>query len=139
VYEALYEGWKHGLRNVWWIVDYNRQSLDAVVTDRLFGQINHLFEMMGWRVMTLKYGKELERAFSRPGGAALRKWIDDCPNSLYSALVFKGGAAWRRQLLADLGEEDARQFLAAYDDDALHSLMTNLAGHDLEAICESLH
>lgn len=139
VYEALYEGWKHGLRNVWWIVDYNRQSLDAVVTDRLFGQINHLFEMMGWRVVTLKYGKELERAFGRPGGAALREWIDDCPNSLYSALVFKGGAAWRRQLLADLGEEDTRQLLDAYDDDALHSLMTNLAGHDLEAICESLH
>jgi len=140
VYEALYEGWKHGLRNVWWIVDYNRQSLDAVVTDRLFGQIDHLFEMMGWRVVTLKYGKELERAFSRPGGAALRKWIDDCPNSLYSALVFKGGAAWRQQILTDFGEQrDLRGLLDSYDDEALHALMTNLAGHDLEAICECLH
>ncbi len=26
IYEALIEGWKHGLRNTWWIVDYNRQS-----------------------------------------------------------------------------------------------------------------
>jgi len=140
VFEALYEGWKHGLRNTWWIVDYNRQSLDAVVTDRLFGQIGHLFQMMGWRVVTLKYGKELQRAFLKPGGAALRKWIDDCPNSLYSALVTKGGAAWRDQVLTDLdGQEDVCGLVNAYDDDALHSLMTNLGGHDLQVICESLH
>ncbi|MCC2111324.1 MAG: transketolase, partial [Hyphomicrobiales bacterium] len=24
IFEALLEGWKHGLRNTWWIVDYNR-------------------------------------------------------------------------------------------------------------------
>ena len=36
VFEALLESWKHDIRNVWWIIDYNRQSLDAVVTDRLF-------------------------------------------------------------------------------------------------------
>ena len=30
IFEALLEGWKHGVRNTWWIVDYNRQSLDAV-------------------------------------------------------------------------------------------------------------
>ncbi len=29
IYEALLEGWKHDIRNVWWIVDYNRQSLDS--------------------------------------------------------------------------------------------------------------
>ena len=29
VYEALLEGWKQGIRNVWWVVDYNRQNLDG--------------------------------------------------------------------------------------------------------------
>ncbi len=139
VYEALYECWKHGVRNVWWIVDYNRQSLDSVVTDQLFGKISHLFQMMGWRVVTLKYGKRLERAFHKPGGAELRQWLDDCPNSLYSALVFKGGSAWRHQILADLkGQEEINALLNEYDDLALHSMMTNLAGHDLEVICEAL-
>ncbi|MGH6719330.1 MAG: transketolase, partial [Alphaproteobacteria bacterium] len=94
VYEALLEGWKHDVRNLWWVVDYNRQSLDSVVADRLFLRIDALFEMMGWRVVTLKYGRRLEAAFAGPGGAALRDWIDACPNSLYSALTFKGGAAW---------------------------------------------
>eukprot|EP01034_Spumella_vulgaris_P011800 gene11800-15013_t len=36
IFEALLEGWKHGLRNCWWIVDYNRQSLDAVVREGLW-------------------------------------------------------------------------------------------------------
>ena len=36
VHEALLEYWKHGLENCWWIIDYNRQSLDSVVSDRLF-------------------------------------------------------------------------------------------------------
>ncbi|MBI2193072.1 MAG: transketolase [Planctomycetes bacterium] len=140
VYEALYECWKHGLRKVWWIVDYNRQSLDAVATDRIFGQITHLFQSMDWRVLTLKYGKKLQRAFARPGGPSLRQWIDDCPNSLYSALVFKGGAAWRQQILSDLkGESELEDLLGEYDDQELHSLMTNLGGHDLEVLSEAFH
>ena len=103
IYEALLEGWKHDVRNLWWIIDYNRQSLDFVVPDRLFGRIEGLFRDMGWNVVTIKYGRKLEAAFAREGGEALRAWIDDCPNSLYSALTFQGGAAWRQALLADLG------------------------------------
>ena len=26
VFEALLEGWKQGLRNTWWVIDYNRQK-----------------------------------------------------------------------------------------------------------------
>ena len=47
IYEALFEGWKHDLRNTWWVIDYNRQSLDAVITDRLFGRIDQLFQQHG--------------------------------------------------------------------------------------------
>src|SRR4028118_159694 len=103
IYEALLEGWKHGGRHIWWVVDYNRQSLDSVVQDRLFGRIEGLFRDMGWNVVTLKYGRKLEAAFAREDGEHLRRWIDDCPNSLYSALTFQGGAAWRAALLAELG------------------------------------
>ena len=140
VYEALLEGWKHDVRNVWWVIDYNRQSLDSVVTDRLFGQIDRLFETMGWRVITLKYGKLLRAAFERPGGEELRKWIDDCPNSLYSALVFKGAEGWRDHLSKDLGEVPGiKELLEEHDDAALEDLMTNLAGHCLETVLEAFH
>jgi pyruvate dehydrogenase E1 component len=140
IFEALLEGWKHDVRNLWWIIDYNRQSLDAVVSDRLFGRIDALFEMMGWRVVTLKYGRLLEAAFAKPDGHHLREWIDACPNSLYSALVYKGGAGWREGLQRDLNRYPGiRAILDAHDDDQLHRLMTNLAGHDMESVLAALH
>src|SRR5260221_12192144 len=59
VFEAMLEGWKHDVRNLWWVIDYNRQSLDALVSDRLFCRIDALFNTMGWRVLTLKYRKQI--------------------------------------------------------------------------------
>ncbi len=139
IYEALLEGWKHDVRNVWWIIDYNRQSLDSVVPDRLFGRIEGLFRDMGWNVVTMKYGRKLQAAFAREGGEALRRWIDDCPNSLYSALTFQGGAAWRQAVLADLGRSQAvRAILDPLPDDEIAALMTNLGGHDIAAIIDTL-
>ena len=139
IYEALLEGWKHDVRNVWWIVDYNRQSLDCVVPDRLFGRIEGLFRDMGWNCVTIKYGRKLEAAFARDGGEALRRWIDDCPNSLYSALTFQGGAAWRQAVLADLGRSRAvRAIIDPLSDDELGALMTNLGGHDIETVIDTL-
>ena len=139
IYEALLEGWKHDVRNLWWIIDYNRQSLDSVVPDRLFGRIEGLFRDMGWNVVTLKYGRKLAAAFVREGGEALRRWIDDCPNSLYSALTFQGGAAWRTALLADLGRDKSlRSIIDPLADSELALLMTNLGGHDLAFIIETL-
>ncbi len=134
IYEALLEGWKHDVRDVWWIIDYNRQSLDSVVPDRLFGRIEGLFRDMGWNVVTLKYGRKLQAAFAREGGEALRRWIDDCPNSLYSALTFQGGAAWRQAVLADLGRaQGVRAIVDPLSDEELGALMTNLGGHDTES------
>src|SRR5262245_3868356 len=140
IFEALLEGWKHDVRNLWWVIDYNRQSLDAVVSDRLFGRIDAMFEMMGWRVVTLKYGRLLEAAFARPDGQQLREWIDACPNSLYSALVYKGGEGWREHLRRDLNRYPGiRAILDEHDDAALQRLMTNLAGHDMASVLTAFH
>ncbi len=138
IYEALLEGWKHDVRDVWWVIDYNRQSLDSVVPDRLFGRIEGLFRDMGWNVVTLKYGRKLLAAFAREEGETLRRWIDDCPNSLYSALTFQGGAAWRNALLSELGRvPGVRAIIDPLSDDELSALMTNLGGHDIETISEA--
>ena len=84
VFEALFEGWKKGLRNTWWVIDYNRQSLDAVVSEGLYERFVEIFRSLGWEVVVLKYGRLLEAAFAEPGGEALRDWIDTCPNPEYS-------------------------------------------------------
>ena len=138
IHEALLEYWKHGIANTWWVVDYNRQSLDSVVSDRLFMKVAGLFENLGWDVVLIKYGKLLEAVFKEPGGEALRQWIDDCPNDLYSALTFQGGGAFRTQIAKDLaGHEAALSIVERYDDAGLARLMTNLGGHDLETLVET--
>jgi len=138
VFEALLEGWKHDVRNLWWVIDYNRQSLDGVVHDYLFQRIKDFFGSVGWKVVELKYGKLQEAAFAQPGGDALRDWIDNCPNQLYSALTFQGGAAWRTHLQNDLGKvKGIKALLDSHDDEALHRLMTNLGGHDMAATLEA--
>ncbi|MER8823635.1 transketolase [Mesorhizobium sp. M0991] len=138
IFEALLEGWKHGLRNCWWIVDYNRQSLDAVVREGLWERFESIFRNFGWDVVILKYGSLLEAAFAEPGGEALKAWIDACPNQLYSALTFQGGGAWRKRLLDDIGEKPGlKSLLDRRSDTELAALMTNLGGHDLQCLIEA--
>lgn len=140
MYEALWEGWKHGLRNCWWIIDYNRQSLDGVVPDHMSRLIDRMFRTTGWNVITVKYGKRMMEAFARPGGRALRRWINECPNDLYSALTFRGGKAWREQLGKDFAAEiDTLRLIESYSDDELQSLMTNLGGHCIETLLEAFN
>lgn len=135
IYEALLEGWKHDVRDVWWVVDCNRQSLDSIMPDRLFGRFEGMFGDMGWRVITQRYGRKLQHVFTRPGGATLRGWLDECPNSVYSALTFQGGAAWREALMRDMGKNRfIRAIIDPLTDNALAGLMTNLAGHDLATL-----
>ena len=138
VFEALLEGWKHDVRNVWWVIDYNRQSLDRILDDQLYDRIEGVFRTLGWNVHILKYGHRLQEAFARPGGAELKKWLDSCPNDVYSALVYASGASWRERLRADIGNaRGVRALLTDYDDEALAQLMTNLGGHDMQCLTEA--
>jgi len=138
IYEALIEAYKHDIRNCWWIVDYNRQSLDATTADRMFLRFDDIFETCGWRVVTLKHGRLQRETFARPGGRAIADWIETCPNADYAALTFQGGAAWRARLNADLAHDPkALNLIAAHDDVALQRLMTTLGGHCLETLTQA--
>lgn len=138
IYEALIESYKHDIRNTWWIVDYNRQSLDATTSEKMFDRFDDMFETAGWDVLTLKYGARQRAAFKKPGGGRLRQWIDDCPNDLYAALTYQGGAAWRRRLSKDMARSPkSLELIDSYDDDTLGSLMTELGGHCLVTLLEA--
>ncbi|MGL4556918.1 MAG: transketolase, partial [Afipia sp.] len=138
IFEALLEGWKQGLRNTWWIIDYNRQSLDAVIREGLWEKLETMFRNFGWDVVIVKYGKLMQAAFAEPGGEALRKWIDSCPNQMYAALCFQGGAAFRKHLLDDIGDQGAvTKLIEKRSDDELLALMSNLGGHDMASMLEA--
>ncbi|MFO7856472.1 MAG: 1-deoxy-D-xylulose-5-phosphate synthase N-terminal domain-containing protein [Paracoccaceae bacterium] len=138
VYECLQEGWKQDLRNVWWVIDYNRQSLDGVVREGLWRRVQAIFEAFGWDVRVIKNGALQRAAFEEPGGEALREWIDTCPNDVYSALTFMGGAAWRKRLMDDLGDQGpVTELIERRSDKELAELMENLGGHCVETLCEA--
>src|SRR5258706_991066 len=135
IYECLQEGWKHGLRNTWWVIDYNRQSLDGVVREGLYDRIEATFHAFGWQVVRIKHGAMQEATFAEPGGDALRRWIDSCPNPLYSALAFQGGAAWRKRLMDEIGDQGpVSAILDRRSDRELRDLMANLGGHCIETL-----
>lgn len=138
IYECLIEAYKHDIRNCWWVVDYNRQSLDSTTADRMFRRFDDIFETCGWRVVTLKYGKRQQAAFKKPGGKTLEQWIDNCPNADFAALTYQGGEAWRKRLIDDIGgKPNVKKLLAGFDDDALADLMTNLGGHCVETLSDA--
>ncbi|WGD49918.1 transketolase [Bradyrhizobium sp. CB1650] len=138
IFEALAEGWKHGLRNTWWVVDYNRQSLDAVVREGLWEKFETMFRNFGWDVVIVKYGRLMREAFAEPGGAALKTWIDNCPNALYAALCFQGGAAFRKHLHDEIGDQGPiTKLIDRRSDDELLALMSNLGGHDMASMLEA--
>ena len=138
IFEALAEGWKHGLRNTWWVVDYNRQSLDAVVREGLWEKFETMFRNFGWDVVIVKYGRLMREAFAEPGGEALKRWIDNCPNALYAALCFQGGAAFRKHLHDEIGDQGPiTKLIDKRSDEELLALMSNLGGHDMASMVDA--
>src|SRR3569833_3007068 len=138
IFEALAEGWKQGLRNTWWVVDYNRQSLDAVVREGLWEKFETIFRNFGWDVVIVKYGRLMREAIAEAGGEALKRWIDNCPNALYAALCFQGGAAFRKHLHDEIGDQGPiTKLIASRSEDELLALMSNLGGHDMASMLEA--
>jgi len=138
IYECLQEGWKNDLRNTWWVIDYNRQSLDGIVREGLFGRAEKVFDAFGWDVVRVKYGTLQRAAFAEPGGGQLQAWIDECPNQLYAALTYMGGAVWRRHLMDDLGDQgDVTALLESRSDAELAALMENLGGNCVATMAET--
>ncbi len=135
IYEALIEGYKHDVRNLWWIVDYNRQSLDATSADRMFERFDEIFRSCGWRVVELRYGKKLQAALDKH--PKLKSWFEKLPNAELSALHYQGGGAWRARIEAEVGKA-ANAFLKEHDDAALASLFTDLGGHCMETLAQAL-
>jgi pyruvate dehydrogenase E1 component len=134
IYEAIIEGAKHDVRNLWWIIDYNRQSLDSTSADRMFERFDEIFRSCGWRVVELRHGKRLGRALA--GNSALAGWFENLSNAELSALHYQGGSAWRSRIETDLGKK-AASFLEEHDDAAIADLFTDLGGHCMETLVEA--
>jgi pyruvate dehydrogenase E1 component len=135
VWEALFEPSLAGLGDVLWVVDLNRQSLDRVVPGIKVQALQRAFCDAGWHVLDVKYGRQLEAAFARPGGAVLRHRIDEMPNDEYQHVFDLSGAEARKFFCGD--DPALTAALAPVADDEVRTLLTNLGGHDLRALCSA--
>ena len=131
-WEAVLDPMVGELGEVVWIVDLNRQSLDRVVPNIGATRLQGMFEAAGWQVLTVKYGRLLEELFTRPGGDALRRRIDEMPNPEYQRLLRCTPAQLRGRLPA--GDEELAGLVAGLEDEPLRAALRNLGGHDLTAL-----
>ncbi|MCW2722403.1 MAG: hypothetical protein JWR81_6225 [Pseudonocardia sp.] len=131
-WEAILDPMVGELGEVVWIVDLNRQSLDRVVPNIGATRLQGMFEAAGWQVLTVKYGRILEELFTRPGGDALRRRIDEMPNPEYQRLLRCTPAQQRERLPGD--DPELAELVAGLDDATLHAAIRNLGGHDLAAV-----
>ncbi|HWQ13002.1 MAG TPA: 1-deoxy-D-xylulose-5-phosphate synthase N-terminal domain-containing protein [Roseiflexaceae bacterium] len=140
VWEAVLEEALDGLENLIWVVDLNRQSLDRVIPGIRAARLKRLFEDNGWLVLEAKYGGALQARFARPGGAELRRRIDEMSNEEYQALIRLPGAELRARLAAAPGYDAAAlaAALAETPDAALPGVIANLGGHDLQELLDVL-
>ena len=136
IWEALSEEQLLGLKNVLWIIDLNRQSLDHITSQGQYKKYIDMFQALGWRVLMLKYGRKLDTAFDNPGGERLRKMIDDMSPRDYHSILSIDGATLRKHLLKT--DPELEQALLPYHDDELSELISNLGGHDIEKLVEIL-
>ena len=136
VWEAIADPALAGLGNVMWVIDANRQSLDRVIPEQKIKKVEEFFEASGWHVVEAKYGHQLQEAFARPGGAALRAHIDAMENERYQSLFALEGGALRDRFLLD-ADDEVRAFVADIPDDELGPLVTNLGGHDLGMLIDA--
>jgi pyruvate dehydrogenase E1 component len=135
-WEAVLDPMVAELGEIVWIVDLNRQSLDRVVPNFGATRLQGMFDAAGWQVLTVKYGRLLEELFTRPGGAALRRRIDDMPNPEYQRLLRCTPDQLRERL--PNGDPDVAGLVAGLDDATLHAAVRNLGGHDLATLGAAL-
>src|SRR5580700_518414 len=132
VWEAIVDPDVAELGEIVWVVDVNRQSLDRVVPLIAADRLRGMFTEAGWQVITLKYGRLLDKLFAQPGGDALRHRIDAMPNPEYQRLLRCHPDELRHRLPG--GGEPVAALIAGLDDTTLAAAIRNLGGHDLAAL-----
>ena len=137
IWEAVFDPVTHGLGNVMWVVDFNRQSLDRVVPGVRIAHWRGQFEAAGWHVVEAKYGRRLQATFAEPDGEALRAWITTMPNEHYQSLFGLSGGQLRERFL-DGAPPGVDRVLGGVPDAELASLVTDLGGHDLASMLAAL-
>jgi len=159
IVESIKERASHSISGWIEIIDYNRQSLDGNLDERLVDRIRALYEAYGINVIILKYGSLLQEIFKKPrGGIEIRRRLDALLTDDYQALLRQDGGVIRRIMTLNrarfeifmidgirnideyisgldrsgaLPDSDLQSLLMDRTDREVKELFSNLGGHDL--------
>jgi pyruvate dehydrogenase E1 component len=135
IWEAVADHTVSKLGELLWVVDLNRQSLDRVVPDIQISRLQGMFAAAGWEVLTLKWGGELQRLFTQPGGGDLQTRLETMTNEEYQRLLRAPADQVRARLLGDgTVSIPMRSLVDSLDDATLSSSVRDLGGHDLQQL-----
>ena len=131
VWEAIADPSLADVKNLIWVVDLNRQSLDRIIPGIRVNVWREMFKANGWQVVDAKYGKRLQDAFAEPDGELLRDAIDDMSNELYQRLLRVDAGTLRQWIPRTSSHpDDMAKLIDRWDDQELQELIRNLGGHD---------
>ena len=138
IWEAIAEPEMEQAKNVLWVVDLNRQSLDRIIPGIRVKAWREMFESNGWNVIEAKYGSLLQAAFVEPNGEILRDAIDDMTNQVYQRLLRVESPVLREALpIYSKYPDDMKRLIGTMDDNQLDDLFHNLGGHDFQTLREA--
>ena len=138
VWEAIAEPSLYNMKNVLWVIDLNRQSLDRIIPGIRVKAWREMFAANGWRHIDAKYGKRLQAACAEPNGELLRQSIDDMSNEVYQRLL-RVEPSMLREWLPRTSQypKDMEELIGRWGDDELQELVRNLGGHDFAMLREA--
>lgn len=142
--EAITDFAERGLREVVWIVDYNRQSLDGtrIPNNAAFlgtdaDRIEATMRANGWEVIQLRHGPLRRRLFTLPGGEALRKVLEHgLTDYEMQTLLWKRDAALLKERLLR-HDRKLKPMFAEVSDAELLAAFDDFGGHDLGGILDA--
>lgn len=143
--EAITDFAERHLREVTWILDYNRQSLDGTRFVNHLGlggtdadRIEGTMLANGWKVIHLRHGNKRLAAFAASGGKELRKAFESGLSDMeYTSLVWTRDAGEARELMTQRAPK-AKNALAKLSDEELIELLEDVGGHDLELVIDAM-
>ena len=137
IWEAVADPAVSRLGELLWVVDLNRQSLDRVVPDIQIERLQGMFAAAGWEVLTLKWGRLISGIFDRPGGAELRRRLEQMPNEEYQRMLRVSDDQVADRILAAGGTEALRSLVSSIAPDVLALAVRDLGGHDLGLLVDT--
>lgn len=137
IWEAVADPQVASLGELLWVVDLNRQSLDRVVPDIQIERLQGMFAAAGWQVLTLKWGRSITEIFGRPGGAQLRRRLEEMPNEEYQRMLRVPPDEIAGRILAHQTSADLRALIATLGPQQLVTAIRDLGGHDLGLLTDT--